>query len=179
MGNRVVTRAMMNFPIVMASGYLLLITYFYDQKYIKILLIIIITLTSIIQIKTTNDLLYSDLVRFEEDKRLTETIFNKIYDKDIEDIESKKIILIGARKSKSPATSFFDETLGHSFYEWDAAGPIGINQRVFNFAKTMGYNYILCEEKEYKKAQELAKDLNQFPNKDSILIRKDYIIVRI
>ena len=179
MGNRVVTRAMMNFPIVMASGYLLLITYFYYQTYIRILLIIIITLTSIIQIKTTNDLLYSDLVRFEEDKRLTETIFNKIYDKDIEDIESKKIILIGARKSKSPATSFFDETLGHSFYEWDAAGPIGINQRVFNFAKTMGHNYILCEEKEYKKAQELAKDLKQFPNKDSILIRKDYIIVRI
>ena len=176
MGSNVTDRTMINFPFVV--GLLLAFYYYYfDKKVSKILIAVIISLTFVIQLKSTYDILYIDYVRYEDDKQIVNRVFDDIYK--IEDYDKKKIVFIGLHQPTSKAVYNVADTAGHSFFEWDYPSPLGINKRVHDFAATLGYNYELCSEDDYKKAVKYGKENDKvYPKKGYIIDKNKYIIIK-
>ena len=69
--------------------------------------------------------------------------------------------------------------MGYSFFEWDLGSPLSNNDRIFGLAKTMGYRYIMPTSKDIKKAQKISKSMNPYPDKGSIIINNNNVIVKL
>ena len=181
LGYGVANRVMINIPVVVACIFVLFFTDKYTSIYEKYILCFLVIFTFLIQFKTSYDLLYSDFIRYDEDKRLIQDIFIKV--DMLEGLngnrEKKKIIFTSAHSSKSPGASFKGDCMGYSFFEWDLGSPLSNNDRIFGLAKTMGYRYIMPTSKDIKKAQKISKSMNPYPDKGSIIINNNNVIVKL
>jgi hypothetical protein len=180
-GNPSAYRTQMNFPFV--TG-ILLAYFFYTSKNKKFkeFIILVTFITVFIQLKSTLDLFYSDYIRYQEDKTITESIFNKI--DNIDNLpegnrENVSVIFVGAHSTKSTGLVCKGDTLGFSFYEWDQPTEFGSNKRIYGFAKTLGYKYQMPTVKQIKEAKKIQSKLDIYPSKNSIKVIDNFVVVRL
>ncbi len=181
-GNAVAIRTMMNFPCVVATLFVLLISSIDKSKFLKYGVLLFIILFSCIQFKSTMDLFYSDYIRYEEDKNLVHSVFNKIDMSDElngENRESTAIVFIGLYQPKSLGVVAKGDVMSYSFFEWDSNTDNLSNLRIHGFAQTLGYRYKLPTIEQINKAKTSWESLDIYPQKGFIKKIDDFILVRI
>lgn len=179
-GNGVAVRTMMNLPFIVGILSILFVS-ISKNNVSKTIMIIFIVVTSILQLKSSLDLFYSDYIRYEEDKMLVQNIFNKIDTLDKlpkNNREEITVVFIGMHSAKSTGVIAKGDTMSYSFFEWDPATELASNQRIYGLARTLGYNYKLPTAKQVKKAQVKNKQLNVYPSNNSIKVIDDFVVVR-
>lgn len=180
-GDYVPNRTMLSYSIVVAIIFTSFINRF-KEKDVLTLILIITTITGISQLKVTNDYFYSDLIRYKEDEKLTYEIFYSIESLDnlpSQKLSDCKIIFLGKYKTKSPGDIYKGDTVGSSFYGWDYETEFLSNRRINSFAQIYGYKYIMPSVEEIQNAKQYIDELNVFPEKGSITIKDNIIIVRL
>ena len=93
--------------------------------------------------------------------------------------ENSKIVFVGFHHSKSTSVPVIGETAGYSFYEWDIVTDLGANKRIYSFAKTLGYTYLMPSVDDYKFACGESSKLSIYPEKGSIRKIGNIVIVRL
>ena len=156
------------FLIALVSFYLL-----NNVKTIKLKRIIYICVIYIITIQSITSilLLTSDYRRYKEDCRISEEMY------EIQKNTGKKLVFIGKYTSKD---SFLQgETLGKSFFGWDAKIDFGVNRRVNTFMKILGYDYELPSQDEVYQAKDIVEknNIKSWPDKDSVFETDNYVII--
>lgn len=181
MANFVVMRSQMNLPFVVGLFTILFIDKLYSKKIIRLFLYICCTIFCLIQFKSTEDLFYSDYNRYKEDVRLTQDIMVKIdlLENLSDSRENMKIVFLGHRSPDSTSVSIKGETMGNSFYEWDASTEFGSNIRIYGLTQTLGYKYISPSLDDIKKAKKMLDKMDVYPSKNSIITNDNMIIVRL
>ncbi len=175
MGNMPTLRAQFQFPFVI--GLSACFFYLYsnndlEKKIYKIIFGIIVFSQIVVSVK----LFYTDYETFKQQNIFVTQIENTLNAKNIEN--GKTLIFIG-RFSSNGEHFYKAESLGATFFEWDANGPTGSNSRIHGFLKRLGYNYTCPTSTQYNEAKEISKNMPVYPQEDSIKEEKDYVIIKI
>ncbi len=99
---------------------------------------------------------------------------------DRSDMENCKVVFVGTRETQLGGTPLTGDVIGHSFFEWDASGPVGVSSRVNVFFKTLGLYMALPGQEDYEKAVNRCKDRPLWPASDSVfLLDPDTVVVKL
>lgn len=176
MGTNEAYRAQLALPIVIA----LIVTFFKDQfvnfKYGKIISIFVIGILIAHQAILTNRLLVSDYYRYVDDVNYANLLYQEISKYDLKD---KRVVMLGSHTPTSPLITTKGEVMGYSFFEWDRYEKYGVGIRAGNFMKSLGYEINVPNEEDYKVAKQFEKELETFPNENSIMEYQNIVIVKL
>lgn len=176
MGVAPVLRSQFCYPFVLGFmlNYVLCCVTF---KPIRRILLILVTYISFNQAYVTSLLFYSDHMRYEEDLAITHQLGFEI-DSIIQDQGEKRVVFIGSRTALNTSVSLKGETLGRSYYEWDASQPTGSSIRILGFMRNNGFHFKEPTSDDYQKGLEEAQNMSVWPGKQSIKVVDELIIVR-
>lgn len=182
-GAEPIVRSQLVLPFMIAglSYVICLSDTFSANRYVKVILAAVIIVTIYIQLSVTARLEYSDMVRYEGDKRLAAQLQVSIDELQNEDL-SLPIVFYGKRQAKLNDSCIAGETCGRSFFEWDTdVEPAGYysTKRVLSFMKTQGIEYTFPTFDIVSHYQEYAKDMPVWPSEGSIQRMDDVIIIKI
>ena len=129
--------------------------------------------TIIVQILISFSLFFIDYQRYKDDVETGNKI-NEI----IQKMDKQKIVVFVGKKEykKFKVTG---ETLGHSFFEWDANEAYGVNFRVNGFLKTINIDYNIPSLEDIQKVKDELVDMPIWPEEGSIIEREKCIIVNL
>ena len=183
LGSAPVARGQLALPFVVAFGAQFLFEYWinklcsnYTIKVISIILLMIIIFRE--SVAKDNRLLYSDYVVRQQEKTLTENIINRIEGLDTEK-EIKSVVIIGNWCPQYNPSMIRGETLGWSFYEWDANVEGGTERRVINYWRSLGYQYNIPSIEERESAKFEAESMPTWPKKGSVQNFNNVVIVKL
>lgn len=165
-----------NFAIVLfisASWYLLFIIM--DRKIYKIAIISFAIITVFYQSQSMAQLFYSDYNRYQEDVKIANQIGYRIMDLDLGETPPYPVVYLGKHVQAKRANVIKQEVLGFSFFEWDG----GNRDRIGNFMKSLGYDYLDPTEEQREKALKIADSMPVWPHKGSVALISDLIIVNL
>lgn len=128
-------------------------------------------------ITTDNRLLYTDYVVRQQENTLTSEIIEKI--EALDKTDETKITILGNWSPTYNPSMLRGETLGYSFYEWDATVPGGTQNRVINYWRALGYNYNGSSPEQIEQAEETAKTMPSWPADGSVKKEGNNIIVKL
>lgn len=99
---------------------------------------------------------------------------------DRSDMENCRVVFVGTRAAGLGGTPLFGDVIGHSFFEWDASGPIGVSGRENVFFKTLGLYMASPTEEEYREALISYEGRPLWPASDSVfLLTPDTVVVKL
>ncbi|MCR8844855.1 glucosyltransferase domain-containing protein [Paenibacillus sp. SC116] len=147
----------------------------FDKRAIRNLIMIFILIVSFNQSQSLSQLFYSDYNRYQEDVKLAHQIGYRILELNVGENPSQPVIFVGSRIQQERENVIKQEVLGHSFFEWDGGNPARINF----FMRSLGYEYNDPTEEQREKGIEIAKDLPVWPDKNSIILADDIIVVNL
>lgn len=165
-----------SFAIVLfisASWYLLYIIM--DRKIYKIVIISFTIITVFYQSQSMAQLFYSDYNRYQEDVKIANQIGYRIMDLDLGEIPPYPVVYLGKHVQPIRANVIKQEVLGFSFFEWDG----GNYNRIGNFMKSVGYDYLDPTEEQREKALKIADSMPIWPHKGSVAFENGLIIVNL
>ncbi len=180
-GNEVPARTMLNLPVAVCTVLVAFYCVGTKNEYFRGGLLVIVFLIGITQFRTTVDLLNSDLVRYEEDKTLLQSVFSRIGAMDVlsdtDDFSDKVITFVGVHEVLSTGVNARADAMVASFFAWDNTSPLGSNYRINGFAKTLGYRYVKPNIEDVELARNVCAKSVKFPAGDSIKSINGSIIV--
>lgn len=103
--------------------------------------------------------------------------FNEELKKDhITNLQNYKLAIIGGKSFKE---SIHGDMLGNSVFNWDLGSEVGVSYRAGDFIYNQGLKFERISPDDYKEALNSMKDMEVYPNKKSIKIVDDILIVRL
>lgn len=146
-----------------------------DRKIYKIVIISFTIITVFYQSQSMAQLFYSDYNRYQEDVKIANQIGYRIMDLDLGEIPPYPVVYLGKHVQPIRANVIKQEVLGFSFFEWDG----GNYNRIGNFMKSVGYDYLDPTEEQREKAIKIADSMPTWPHKGSVALKNDLIIVNL
>lgn len=177
MGVSPVIRAQFCYPLVLGFFLNYLITCV-EVKRLQNVFVCLVMYIAFNQAYVTSLLFYSDHMRYVEDLAVTQQLGTEI-DSIIKDEGAKRVVFIGARPVVSSTVSVRGETLGRSYYEWDAGQPTGSSIRILGFMKNNGYIFDAPTPEDYQRGLQESGKMSVWPGKNSIEVLDDLIIIRL
>lgn len=182
LGNYTPNRSSFQTTLFVSAIWALLYTYCTSYKLLKlrvpfyILTIIIV----FFQLKITNQLFFSDYLKYQQDYILATKISMKIEELGYGEAPQLPVVPIGYHPSKllPPEYGVFSEIAGKpvtSFFAHDNGNIFRMNK----FFEQLGYNYILPTSEQVEQAKKLSEDMPFWPDKGSVDVKKDIIIVNL
>lgn len=147
--------------------------------YTKNLFTLGIILISLYQIKLTSFFSNQESIIFNDELNYSQELVIQLNNLGLNDIKKYKLAIYGNKDFPSSQPAIYGDVLGNGFYNWDATGPVGSTNRIANFLENNGYPTERITPEEYKKVLPNLKELSVFPEKDSIKIEDDIILIRI
>lgn len=133
--------------------------------------ILIMCGTIVFQVQASVSIYVSDNKRFENDKRLSEHIMSKVFELDEYD-EKIPIVFIGSIDVSSDLIK--RDTIGLSFYE-----QINNHNRIHPLLKYLNYKIAWPSPNDILVAEAKASDMSVWPNKGSVDVYQNLIIVKL
>lgn len=182
MGAAPVARGQLALPFVVAIGIEMIAESFLEKAGrnrticlgLAVVLLVFIVRNNIVK---DNRLFYSDYMVRQQEKALTERIVEKI--DEAGGGEGSVVVLLGNWSPAYNPSMLRGETLGWSFYEWDAQNPGGTCKRVLNYWNVLGYRYMLPSEEQIRTAEKIGEKMQSWPQKDSVICEDNLIIVKL
>jgi hypothetical protein len=143
-----------------------------ERRILKWIACIIAILLIFQWVAILNMMFYSANVRYKYDLNMGTTIFNDIVEMTGE-LPTNPVIFLGKAEGLDSNSILRVEHIGLSYFEMDNT------YRISYFMKAHGYNLTLPANDLIEAAKVEAVDLPSWPNKDSILIEEDKIIVKL
>ena len=118
----------------------------------------------------------------EQDISLTREIYEKAgetAEEEGRDIEDCTFIFLGKREAELPSEALRGDVIGCSFYQWDAESPMGISRRIYDLMQTL---QLPSEEpvlSRYLDSLPFAGEMTSYPEKGSIRMDEDTVIVKL
>ena len=190
-GNYQVNRAQLCFPVVVSLGLII----GYDKikriklndniiKTASIIFTIIVIISALQEYKISSQLKYADEITYNQDQILANDIYNCVLEKIDSNIDNYRIIIIGKNPDKLPSSAIKGETMGISkFNYFSEIKPYYFysTMNIQNIWKIIGKKPIMTDESLTDWALNYIKDnrVENFPNKNSIIIEDNKILVKI
>lgn len=123
---------------------------------------------------------YTDDVRYQEDVRVAETIWEDL--QKTETTERLPVIFVGKYQPYLNAASVGEDMYGLSFFGWDFSeeNPTGATGRIVHFMKTLGIDIDVESSMDYREeAVMLSDDMNCYPTPGYISVQDKFIVVKL
>ena len=179
LGNEPASRAYVPVYPVTSSLLLFISALFIKRRSLLSLLTIIVSIVTVEQLILTTNLLQADQFRYEQDLQLINRIETSLDSRHINP-ETHKLMLIGYRDNNTSLNIEYD-VVGMSMIKFGYFKGIS-NAMTMNVVKIMnlnGYNIKSVNSKEYKKLYNEGNRMQKFPEKESVLVKNDVVIVKI
>ena len=165
-------RSLNAFPVLLGFIWFIVLQ---DIRNYKILFKIVTFISSIMliyQVRTYNEFVYIDQLRYRLDIELANLIMNEVYQ--IEDFTNKSLVFIGTYDFKN-SNNLYMVSGCESFFGFQS----GDNYRVLNFLYLSGYDVRYPTQEQYEEASIAAENMPIWPNKGSILDKESYIVINL
>lgn len=156
-----------------------MLLYVLCNKYKKIYQYFVLVSMCVIfyQMSTVSYLMHGEYIKSQNDYYMMQRIGFEIEDVENSFIKKYKekpyIAFIGERVSKvNSNVTYKGEVIGRSFFEW--RDPI----RLIRYMNLIGHDFRYANNEDLKRAKKMAEDMPIWPDKDSIQIRENLIIVK-
>lgn len=130
------------------------------------------------QSNVTANLLFSEHAKYEEDVTFANRINFQLDSMGVGNRSNYSLVIIGKHEPES-VLNIQVETLGHSFFAWDVDTKYGTSNRAIGFMRTLGYMFKEPTLKQLNYAHSIENKMTVWPNKDSILIIGNLIIIKL
>ena len=153
-----------------------IVTIFFDKVMVQKAIYIVAFLAAMRQSMYINKLFYSDYLRYQNDVNLCRRISDRIYDLDLKDLENYTVVYLGKQETKEIPNLIRQELIGYSIFEWDG----GNYKRIQNFMTLTTAKFkIVTSPETITRAKELSQDMPVWPDKGSIAVKEDMIVVKL
>lgn len=88
----------------------------------------------------------------------------------------EKLVFVG---KYTPNHMIKGQTMGHSFFEWDADTAFGSNYRIHGFMESLGIKYQIPTQQEYEQARQYAEKLPSWKEKKAVYTENGLRIVKL
>jgi hypothetical protein len=175
-GSAMPLRTMQAIPLFIAGVWLIIYRKVDSKRYKKIIFCIVIVM-SYINIQYITRITYGDNMRLEYDKNFANQIYNHITVSTGDAINKKPLVIIGKHSyvNKPFIIKSDYDTIGYSFFEWDAGNPV----RIHKFMSWLGYEYIYPSNLVQESALEQSFRMPNYPAKGSLRETESYIILKL
>lgn len=177
LGGATAIRTQLPLPFIVALAvYFLFINTEHEVQ--KRIYMIVFGMIIFVQAVTSFELFYSDAQVFKQQKLFAIDIQHDIKEKNID--ASKTIVVIGNFSAGGPDIIRKGETMGSTFFEWDATSEISSNFRIRNFFATLGFpRYELISKEQFEEAKIISREMPNYPQEGYIREEADYTIVKL
>ena len=170
-GNGLIPRMQFNYQFVIAFILYLSVWIFKDIK-VKSIIMVIILCIAMNQSYTVVKLFTSEQLKYEDDVKLANQIANRIDSLELGEAPEYQVVLVGSHTSNIP-NKVVGEFIGRSWFEFG-----GNSLRAIGFMNTLGYNYIEPTQEQISEGYEIAKNMDSWPNKNSVKFENGLIVVK-
>lgn len=147
--------------------------------YVKNAFVLGIILIGMWQINLSSFFANQEALIFSDELHYSQELITQLNALGIKNIGKYKLAIYGEKSFPSSQQVVYGEVLGHGFYNWDTESPIGSTNRIANFLENNGYPTERITTEEYQKVLPKLKESAVFPEKDSIKISENIILIRI
>ncbi|QWU98920.1 glucosyltransferase domain-containing protein [Francisella salimarina] len=172
LGTPVPLRSLIAVPLMLA-GLWTLLTYILKQAQIKLIILLVVIISSFFNAQFINRIFYSDVMRQEYDINLANHIYNHTVDKVGSNIETKPLIIIGPHDNIKQPFSFEEETLSRSIFTY------GDENRATDFMTWLGKEFVHPTKEQISAAREISIKMPSYPSKGYIKETKNLIIIKL
>lgn len=175
MGNAQAVRTQFSIAVVIAFGLFYVSILIEKKKIISIIYFVLVVLLIITQSLKISNYFYLDYLKYQEECNLAFNLTLKI--DALENQENKYPVVFVGTHSFSFSDSLQNyqwETIGRSFFEWDAGTEMGSNLRIHGFLKTLGKDYPLPSLENVAQANSISENMldDSVQKSDGIIIVK-------
>lgn len=170
-GNGLIPRMQFNYQFVIAFILYLSVWIFKDKK-VKSIIMVIILCIAMNQSYTVVKLFTSEQLKYEDDVKLANQIADRIESLELGEAPEYPVVLVGNHTNNIP-NKVVGEFIGRSWFEFG-----GNSLRAIGFMNTLGYNYIEPTQEQISEGYEIAKNMDSWPNKNSVKFEDGLIIVK-
>lgn len=97
-----------------------------------------------------------------------------------EPVEECQVVFIGNRGLSLAGDAMLGDAIGYSFFEWDAAGPIGVSSRAQALFEVLGMKMRKPEAEQYQEALAACQGVPVWPQDGSVVkVREGLIAVKL
>ena len=148
-------------------------------------LLLVCRLCIVIAVQTGYDLrlAVTDEIRCREDEQKTQQLLERLAGADGGELLQLPVVFVGYQEADLPKWCRRTEMYGWSFYGWDYSmeNPTGATHRICGFVQAYTGNVLRedATEEQKRHAVELAGQMKDFPEKGSVLVTEDCVVVRL
>ncbi|MHC5228181.1 glucosyltransferase domain-containing protein [Enterococcus sp. LJL99] len=155
---------------------------FFNKKVLNYTIVVMVTVFSFNQVKTSSNLVVAEQMTFEEDQRTIMRIVSAIDDLHLENPSSYHLVIIGSAGSKNPFNlTAPNELVGLSLFKFGLGGDgsaFHININILHIMKSMGIYYKAPSREQYDEYWKNKTTLSE-DTEFGIEVVDDFIIVKI
>lgn len=70
-----------------------------------------------------------------------------------QDIRDKSLVFVGIQESGLSPASLRGDMIGHSVFQWDADGIVGVSERVGNLMRALGLSHEKASQRQYEEGR--------------------------
>lgn len=150
-----------------------------------LLLVCRLCICLVIAVQTGYDLrlAVTDEIRCREDEQKTQQLLERLAGADGGELLQLPVVFVGYQEADLPKWCRRTEMYGWSFYGWDYSmeNPTGATHRICGFVQAYTGNVLRedATEEQKRHAVELAGQMKDFPEKGSVLVTEDCVVVRL
>jgi len=192
LGSLQVVRSYLNLPVVISLGFIIIFEYLNQEiKHIKIkkcaltILYLVVIFFSMKQYYISSRLYYGEDIRNDSDVLLANNIYKDVSSL-VDDVSNYQLFIIGLNEINLPESAYEGELMGKSLFNVHAV----IEPYHFWSTRSVQDIWRIEGKKSFKEnSKDLSKkaidyidsrkDIPNYPNKDSIIIEDDLVIVKL
>lgn len=175
MGNAQAIRTQFSIAAVISFGLFYVFILLEKKKISKIVYFVLVILLMITQSLKISNYFYLDYLKYQEECNLAFCLSLQIDALENEEDEYP-VVFVGTHSFSFNDTmkNYQWDTIGRSFFEWDAGTEMGSNLRIHGFFKTLGKDYPLPSPQNVAKANSISENMleNSVQKSEGIIIVK-------
>lgn len=171
-------RSRIFYPLAFAFSFAFSLSVIHKQI-MKYMFLIVLILSTWQQAGYSLSLQETTHVAYECDRNLMLRILSRMEEKANWGLRKLPVVFVGKIAPDLPADVLRGETIGHSFFEWDANYHAGGNHRIAGFASVVGTELTLADEEQRKAAVDVSFSMEPWPAENSIQIKDNVMIVKL
>lgn len=166
------------FPVYPILLYGLVMIIFNSQKYKSLQLISSVILLVLIGMQAFNTFRFgmNEEKVYQQEVALVNEMKVKLREKKVSDYTKYKLAIIGERNFEE---MIHGDMLGNTVFAWDLTSNVGASYRAGDFIYNQGLKFKRITPKDYRTVLSDGNVMTAFPDKNSIKIKEDIVIIRL
>lgn len=152
---------------------------FAERRYLSAIAASVCIYFAINQGTTASRALFSAQMTYEHDKIVAQCLLTRMQALGVKQQEEQRVAMVGKYYPLMPeGAGIREETVGYSFFEWDAASDVGVSKRGTGFLTALGFPLNPATPEEYQQALVYSAGMPVWPAEGSVAKMGDVIVVK-